>query len=138
MLYSEDEEEGSKRAGGRISRLAERKAKKIAIESKSATKLPTEKRHKGDYKRVKGNIQKSRSDLKVNPKTGKREITTNMKIRKGLTPKDNDIIKDDCIFEIELYYNKLNNIIIKDVYIRDDMSRRVYDGIKKSITLLLD
>jgi hypothetical protein len=56
--------------------------------SKKATKLPTEKRHKEDYKRVKGNIQKSRSDLHVNKKTGKREITTDMKIRKGLTAKE--------------------------------------------------
>jgi hypothetical protein len=155
MPYSEDEEEGSKRAGGRISRLAELKARRLALKSKSTTPLPTEKRHKDDYKRVKGNIQKSRSDLKVNPKTGKIEITTDMKIRKGLTAKEkgglknfinniinnnskNDIIKDDCIFEIELDYDELNNIIIKDVYIRDDMSKRVYDGIKKSIALLLD
>jgi hypothetical protein len=48
------------------------------------------------------------------------------------------LIKDDCIFEIELDYDELNNIIIKDVYIRGGMSRRVYDGIKKSISLLLD
>jgi uncharacterized protein with WD repeat len=135
-------------------RIAEFK-KKIA-EKKSTEKLPTEKRHKDDCKCFKGNIQKSRSDLHVNKKTGKREITTNMTINKGLTTKDkiilkkfiintidntfknNDIIKDDCIFEIELYYNELNNIIIKDVYIRDGMSNRVYDGIKESIALLLD
>jgi hypothetical protein len=122
---------------------------------KNAKKLPTDKRHKDDYKRVKGNMQKSRSDLIVNPKTGKREITTNMTINKGLTTKDkiilknfiintidnnskNNIIKDNCLFEIELYYDELNDIIIKDVYIRDGMSKRVYDGIKESIALLLD
>jgi hypothetical protein len=32
----------------------------------------------------------------------------------------------------------LNDIIIKDVYIRGGMSKRVYDGIKESIALLLD
>jgi hypothetical protein len=129
--------------------------KKLLAEKKATEKLPTEKRHKDDYKRVKGNIHKSRSDLHVNKKTGKREITTDMKICKGLTPKEkiilknfinniidnnskNNIIKDDCIFEIELDYDELNDIIIKDVYIRDGMSKRVYDGIKESITLLLD
>jgi hypothetical protein len=129
--------------------------KPTKVVKKSTTKLPTEKRYKDDYKIVKGNIQKSRSDLRVNPNTYKREITTNMTINKGLTNKDktslknfiinsintnskNDIIKDNCIFEIELDYDELNNIIIKDVYIRDGMSKRVYDGIKESISLLLD
>jgi hypothetical protein len=65
--------------------------------TKSATKLPTEKRHKDDYKRVKGNIQKSRSDLRVNPKTGKREITTNMNIRKGLTTKEKAGLKKSIL-----------------------------------------
>jgi hypothetical protein len=64
---------------------------------KNATKLPTEKRHKDDYKRLKGNIQKSRSDLHVNPKTGKREITTNMVIHKGLTAKEKAGLKKSIL-----------------------------------------
>jgi hypothetical protein len=138
-----------------IKRFLEKKKAQNAKNAKNATKLPTEKRHKSDYKQVKGNIQKSRSDLRVNPKTDKREITTNMTINKGLTTKEkaglknfiidaidnnskNNIIKDDCTFEIELYYNELNDIIIKDVYIKDGVSKKVYDGIKESISLLLD
>jgi hypothetical protein len=64
---------------------------------KSDVKLPTEKRHKEDYKRVKGNIQKSRSDLHVNKKTGKREITTNMTIHKGLTVKEKAGLKKSIL-----------------------------------------
>jgi len=64
---------------------------------KSATKLPTEKRHKDDYKRVKGNIQKSRSDLHVNKKTGKREISTDMVIHKGLTTKEKAGLKKSIL-----------------------------------------
>jgi hypothetical protein len=64
---------------------------------KSAEKLPTEKRHKEDYKRVKGNIQKSRSDLHVNKSTGKREITTDMTIHKGLTTKEKAGLKKSIL-----------------------------------------
>jgi hypothetical protein len=64
---------------------------------KSATKLPTEKRHKDTYKRVKGNIQKSRSDLHVNKKSGKREITTDMVIHKGLTAKEKAGLKKSIL-----------------------------------------
>jgi hypothetical protein len=95
-MYS-DGEEGSKRAGERISRLAELKARRLALKSKSASKLPTEKRHKDTYKRVKGNIQKSRSDLHVNKKTGKREITTDMVIHKGLTTKEKAGLKKSIL-----------------------------------------
>lgn len=65
--------------------------------TKSAEKLPTEKRHKDDYKRLKGNIQKSRSDLHVNKKTGKREITTQMTIHKGLTAKEKAGLKKSIL-----------------------------------------
>ena len=61
------------------------------------SKLPTEKRHKDDYKRLKGNIQKSRSDLRVNPKSGKREITTQMTIHKGLTAKEKAGLKKSIL-----------------------------------------
>jgi len=64
---------------------------------KSTAKLPTEKRHKDTYKRVKGNIQKSRSDLHVNKKTGKREITTDMVIHKGLTSKEKAGLKKSIL-----------------------------------------
>ena len=64
---------------------------------KSAEKLPTEKRHKDDYKRLKGNIQKSRSDLRVNKSTGKREITTDMTIHKGLTAKEKAGLKKSIL-----------------------------------------
>jgi hypothetical protein len=74
-------------------RIALLKAKKALKE----TKLPTEKRHKDDYKRVKGNIQKSRSDLHVNKSTGKREITTNMTIHKGLTAKEKTGLKKSIL-----------------------------------------
>jgi len=62
-----------------------------------STKLPTEKRHKDTYKRVKGNIQKSRSDLHVNKKTGKREITTDMVVHKGLTTKEKAGLKKSIL-----------------------------------------
>jgi hypothetical protein len=65
-------------------KIEERRKAREARQQLRDVKLPTEKRHKDDYKRVKGNIQKSRSDFHVNKKTGKREITTDMKIRKGL------------------------------------------------------
>jgi len=94
---AEEEEEGVNRARDIDNRLAELKARRLALKSKSATKLPTEKRHKDDYKRVKGNIQKSRSDLHVNKKTGKREITTNMTIRKGLTAKEKTGLKKSIL-----------------------------------------
>jgi hypothetical protein len=74
----------------------EKHMKKIRAK-KSTTKLPTEKRHKDDYKRLKGNIQKSRSDLRVNPKTGKREITTNMTIHKELTAKEKAGLKKSIL-----------------------------------------
>jgi hypothetical protein len=64
---------------------------------KATTRLPTEKRHKDTYKRVKGNIQKSRSDLHVNKKTGKREITTNMTIHSGLTSKEKAGLKKSIL-----------------------------------------
>jgi hypothetical protein len=70
---------------------------KKELAEKNATKLPTEKRHKEDYKRVKGNIQKSRSDLHVNKKTGKREITTDMVIHKGLTAKEKAGLKKSIL-----------------------------------------
>jgi hypothetical protein len=70
---------------------------KVNTPKKSTVKLPTEKRHKEDYKRVKGNIQKSISDLRVNPKTGKREITTSMTIHKGLTIKEKDGLKKSIL-----------------------------------------
>ena len=70
-----------------------RKARQQLID----VKLPTEKRHKTDYKRVKGNIQKSRSDLHVNKKTGKREITTDMVIHKGLTTKEKAGLKKSIL-----------------------------------------
>jgi len=74
----------------------EKHMKKIRAK-KTTTKLPTEKRHKDDYKRVKGNIQKSRSDLHVNKKTGKREITTDMVIHKGLTAKEKTGLKKSIL-----------------------------------------
>ena len=76
------------------------KAKKLAEQ-----KLPTEKRHKDDYKRLKGNIQKSRSDLRVNPKTGKREISTNMVVHKGLTAKEKAGLKKSILKAVEKYLN---------------------------------
>ena len=82
--------------------LAEQKAN---TPKKSAEKLPTEKRHKDDYKHLKGNIQKSRSDLRVNPKTGKREITTIMTIHKSLTAKEKAGLKKSILKAVEKYLN---------------------------------
>lgn len=87
--FEKEEEESARRFKRELQ--AREKAKK------SATKLPTEKRHKDDYKRLKGNIQKSRSDLHVNKKTGKREITTNMTIHKGLTVKEKAALKKSIL-----------------------------------------
>ena len=85
---------------------ADRKKEILArLSKKSTTKLPTEKRHKDDYKRLKGNIQKSRSDLRVNPKTGKREITTIMTIHKGLTAKEKAGLKKSILKAVEKYLN---------------------------------
>jgi len=86
---NKDREEEMERFGDSLKRYNK--------EQKSATKLPTEKRHKDTYKRVKGNIQKSRSDLHVNKKTGKREITTDMTIHKGLTAKEKAGLKKSIL-----------------------------------------
>jgi len=90
--YDEDEERKYKN-------FLKEKAEKLKAHKakKAGTKLPTEKRHKDDYKRVRGNIQKSRSDLRVNKKTGKREITTDMTIHKGLTVKEKAGLKKSII-----------------------------------------
>jgi hypothetical protein len=80
-------------AEGRKKIEERRKARQQLID----VKLPTEKRHKDDYKRVKGNIQKSRSDLHVNKKTGKREITTDMVVHKGLTAKEKAGLKKSIL-----------------------------------------
>jgi len=74
----------------------EKHMKKIRAK-KAEIKLPTEKRHKDTYKQTKGNIQKSRSDLHVNKKTGKREITTDMTIHKGLTTKEKAGLKKSIL-----------------------------------------
>jgi hypothetical protein len=94
---AEREASAKKREANAKMREEMRKEMDAMIKSKSATKLPTEKRHKSDYKRVKGNIQKSRSDLHVNKKTGKREITTDMVIHKGLTAKEKAGLKKSIL-----------------------------------------
>jgi hypothetical protein len=80
-----------------INKIEERKKAREARKQLREVKLSTEKRHKDDYKRVKGNIQKSRSDLHVNKKTGKREITTDMVIHKGLTTKEKAGLKKSIL-----------------------------------------
>jgi len=80
-----------------LERMMQKEYKKALKAKKAGTKLPTEKRHKDTYKRVKGNIQKSRSDLHVNKSTGKREITTDMVIHKGLTAKEKAGLKKSIL-----------------------------------------
>ena len=102
--------EGIKARAGRAdaSKAKLREAQKLLAEKKAreaGQKLPTEKRHKEDYKRLKGNIQKSRSDLHVNKKTGKREITTHMTIHKGLTAKEKTGLKKSILKAVKKYLN---------------------------------
>jgi len=86
---NKDREEEMERFGDSLKRYNK--------EQKSLAKLTTEKQHKKDYKQTRGNIQKSRSDLHVNKKTGKREITTNMTILKGLTDKEKSGLKKSIL-----------------------------------------
>ena len=84
-----DEEEEMERFGDSLKRYNK--------EQKALAKLTTEKQRKPTYKQTRGNIQKSRSDLHVNKKTGKREITTDMVIHKGLTAKEKAGLKKSIL-----------------------------------------
>ena len=58
--------------------------------TKKTVKKPTKKQ-------IQGNIQKSRSDMYINPKTGKREVTTDMAIHKGLSAKEKAGLKKSIL-----------------------------------------